>query len=117
MSKHFVFVYGTLKSGWGNHDSYMADAKFIKDVALKGVSIHTDEATRLPFAMKNKKGRIQGEIYEVDDQTLKMLDRLESHPVWYKRQLFKVGKYKVWIYLNPEEAKDLPIIPNGNWNG
>lgn len=114
---NYVFVYGTLKSGWGNHERYMVNVKFIKKVLIKGISIHTDNETRLPFAMKNKKGVIQGEIYEVDDKTLKMLDRLESHPIWYKRHLFKVGEYKVWIYLNPEEAKGLPIIKNGNWNG
>ena len=110
----FVFVYGTLKKGQGNH-RFMKTSKFIESVTVKGISLHIDKESGLPFAMQNPQGKISGEIYEVDDKALSLMDRLEGHPKWYKRKQFNIKNKKIWIYLNPQEAVNFPIIPSGKF--
>lgn len=117
MTDYYVFVYGTLKKGWGNNQRYLSTAQYIRSTMLKGISIHYDPMSTLPFAKKNPKGKIVGDIFKVDKMTLRNLDMLEAHPEWYKRVLFQIKGLKVWIYLNPDEADYLPIIPDGIWKG
>ena len=113
---NYVFVYGTLKRGYHNN-AHLIESKFIKTTTIKGISLHAGGGWKFPFAMRNPGGKITGEIYEVDNTTLKNLDYLESHPDWYRRKQFNVGKLKVWVYLNPGEAMELPVIKSGVWKG
>jgi len=109
----YVFVYGSLKQGFHNNH-VLEDSEFIKKIALKGISLH--EGPGFPFAQKQPNARTEGEIYKVSSKVLKHLDHLEGHPNWYVRKSFKIGGLsKVWIYLNPEEAAEQPVIKNGRW--
>jgi len=41
----------------------------------------------------------------VDEHGLKMLDRLEGHPIWYKREITPIRMYDntimdCWVYFN-----------------
>lgn len=87
-----VFVYGTLKSGYGNN-YLVADGQFLgKAVTLRPyilwhsgfpIATHNDEiANRLGLKMLP----IIGEVYEVNDSQLARTDSLEGHPRWYVRQ-------------------------------
>ncbi len=64
-SKVKVFVYGTLKKGFGNHHYYLKD----KDVNFLGEGYLNDYSLYrvwvLPLAIKEKGKRIKGEVYEV----------------------------------------------------
>jgi len=62
----------------------------------------------IPYATRNEAvSRIQGEVYSVDDDTLKDLDSLEQHPEWYCRGQDEVvlgggsSTVKAWLYFNP----------------
>lgn len=78
-----VAVYGTLKSGYGNHD-LLRDAKFIQNdwIGVDAVGGHS-----YPMAKINPKSKIflAAEVYEINDGILKMLDMLEGEGVLYKR--------------------------------
>jgi gamma-glutamylcyclotransferase (GGCT)/AIG2-like uncharacterized protein YtfP len=81
-----IFVYGTLKRGeWNNR--LLNGAEFV-------VTALTNEA----YVMRNvgypliltkdwpeQQGRVVGEVFAVNDETLELLDRLEGHPRNYKR--------------------------------
>lgn len=94
-----VFVYGTLRKGRGNHhilqgSTFKGQAKVKGDLYREGF---------LPVA-KQGEGVITGEVYEVDDRTLKLLDRLEGHPGWYRRELVPLLSGvagEAWIYFYP----------------
>lgn len=111
-----IVVYGTLKKGKSNH-SLLIDSKFLGETKIEGVSLYRKEA--FPFAWKSDSFCF-GELYEVDDNTLSKLDRLEGHPNWYKRELMEVinlasnTKETAWIYLNPDALK-YKIIEGGVW--
>ena len=114
-----VFVYGSLMKGCGN------------DHLLKGSTLLAAEAITLPiFTMLHLGGfpgivedghtQVIGELYEVDDDTLTRLDRLEGHPDFYKRKPIAVrsvaGPDDAEAYFLPKVyARSCETIPSGNW--
>jgi len=73
-----VIVYGTLKKG-GRLHGYMRDSKFIVDVVVTGYKMY-DTKSGFPFIVRgdDEIDRIWGEKYEVDDETLRILDMVEG---------------------------------------
>ena len=98
-----VFVYGTLKKGYGN-SGLLSGAKFL------GVDAVEDHLLILPsffpYAFPWKSGTIYGEVYEVDEPTLRSLDRLEGYPTHYQRKQVETtnGHKDVYMYyLDPRK--------------
>ncbi|PAV58404.1 hypothetical protein WR25_23942 isoform A [Diploscapter pachys] len=88
-----VFVYGTLKKGEPNHKTLSETAGLYKFVS-EGTTIQKYPliiATKfnIPFLLNDpEKGhRIEGEIYEVDQEKLMTLDDLEAYPTLYDRKV------------------------------
>lgn len=85
--KHFVAVYGTLKSGRGNNH------------LLHGATFVDHGTTALPYGMVDTggfpcvfnhdsglpQGKVVVELYEVNHDTLHRLDQLEGHPTMFRR--------------------------------
>jgi gamma-glutamylaminecyclotransferase len=111
-----VFVYGSLRKGFGNH-------------RLLEESTYIGEATTYPsYTMLHLGGfpglvaegstPIKGEVYEVDDYTLARLDRLESHPDFYERTPIELADgMEAEVYLLPTDwLKDnQKIVSSGDW--
>jgi len=81
--EHKVFVYGTLRRGQRNFP-LLATSKFIGDAeTVEQFGMFTRD---YPFVTSLvQQTEIAGEIYEVDDKTLRRLDQLEGHPKFYQR--------------------------------
>ena len=111
---HLVFVYGSLKKGFNNH-RLIKDCKF-EQATAPDIELH--DGPGFPFA-KRGNGVTHGELYEVDDETLSMLDCLEGHPTFYKREKTIVktdSELKdAWIYLY-KKAASYPKIESGMWS-
>lgn len=110
MTKYTLFVYGTLKRNFHNH--YL-----LKTSQYLGTG-HTKNkyamyATSIPFVVKSEQvSNIYGELYVVNDKTLKQLDRLEGHPTWYCReeiQIITEAKQTInaWLYFYPQATGTL----------
>lgn len=83
---YIVFVYGTLKKGFGNH-RLLQDSEFIKEESFTG-KFELISDGMLPYLVKRDfTTTVHGELYKVNKETLKRLDRLEGHPDFYKRGL------------------------------
>ncbi len=88
-----LFVYGSLRKGMSHHH-YLKDQKFIGRArsALKfAVKMLTFEGIEgeYPIAQESGDGRpLDGEIYEINDDILQMLDEYEEYPELYDRRAF-----------------------------
>lgn len=92
---HNLFIYGTLKRGYPNHDEYLAKEKYVGECRT---------VEKYPLIIANKwfapvmlhepgKGKnIKGELYQVNGTTLSALDSLEhTHEArGYKRLLIEI---------------------------
>ena len=61
--------------------------------------------------IKEGQGRVLGELYRVDEDTFRALDRLEGHPVMYERQLNLIttdagDKVEAWVYVYQGRTTD-----------
>lgn len=109
---HTVFVYGTLKAGYSNHHLLETSEK------ATGTAITTGQYEMyhagFPMVKNGNKntGQIVGELYTVDDETLKRLDRLEGHPDFFCRHVVKVmmadKEVEAWMYMVPSVTERQP---------
>ncbi|MFC1743338.1 gamma-glutamylcyclotransferase family protein [Candidatus Riflebacteria bacterium] len=101
-----VFVYGTLRKGFGNHKYYLKGSPFIG--TGKTVEKYAMYATSIPYVVQGEGlSRISGEVYRVDSETLDNLDSLEGHPDFYCREITEIEMddgsiIRAWLYFYPE---------------
>lgn len=106
-----LFVYGTLKKGFHNHDYYLGEGKsrFLGDAVTD--SSFTLYIEALPFLVREASdGPVEGELYEIDEDTLYEIDGLEGHPRVYKREFVTVydkdgNEVECFAYLYPNVFK------------
>jgi gamma-glutamylaminecyclotransferase len=111
---HLLFVYGTLKRGFGNN-RVLGDSKFLFTGTTKEPYGFFDLGA-FPCITKDGDVHVQGEVFELDDATLERADRLEGHPHFYKREVIIVNIHdlseeKCWAYfmVRPSYLSGKPI--------
>ncbi len=89
---HEIFVYGTLKKGFANHDGYLASSIFVGNAITmkKYPMILQSPAYPHLVNIKGEGYHIKGEVYSVDDVVLSSLDELEGYPEHYYRECIDV---------------------------
>jgi len=110
-----VFVYGTLKRGHGNHRLLEGGgARYAGDAQVAG-TMHDYGA--FPAVSLSGRGTIHGEVYEVTNETLSRLDRLEGTPTFYQRTRVRMSTgMEAWIYvMNSDRLADTRRVPSGRW--
>lgn len=115
-----VFVYGSLKKGYGNHP-ILGNSECLGGAVTK-LQFQMHSFGGFPALVKGDKS-YQGEVYLVDEATMVRLDRLEGYPHFYTRQQYEVympdsnTEVDAWIYTlaNEDEAKALPIVERSSW--
>lgn len=115
-----VFVYGTLMKEYGNH-IFIKDAEFVgKYKTLEKYILSVDDG--IPYISNIDtlipKTQVCGEVYIVNDQTLKSMDFLEGNGEWYTRKQVMVyndtNEVLAWVYFNPK-ITDI-ICSNGSYD-
>lgn len=100
-----LFVYGTLKKGYNNHH-YLDTAKYLGQYYCDNTYALVQSG--LPFLVKRKGMGAIGELYEVDLETIKAIDKLEGHPFFYRRTNIFVKsmvddkEIEVYTYIHPD---------------
>jgi len=120
MSLTKVAVYGTLKQGHGNH-RLLTDSKFLGKASVKGRMYHLGG---FPGVRLDEPGTVQVELYEVDNDTLRRLDRLEGYREgaadnnFYTREIVETDTEEhVSIYqISKDYTSDKRIIASGDWS-
>lgn len=119
---NIVLTYGSLRKGFHNH-GLLGMSKFLgmTDVPGKMYSLGSFPGVRL-----DEPGSVKCEVYEVDDLTLKRLDKLEGYRDKMSRTNFydrlpvrfsldgesRIGE----IYQINEHYTDREVVPSGDWS-
>ena len=84
-----VFVYGTLKSGGEVRglNQFGDGATIVGKAKTQYPDYEMADLGAFPGVFLNGKYHIEGEVWEVDDETLEHLDAIEGYPDFYSRQV------------------------------
>lgn len=109
-----VFVYGSLKRGFHNHD-LLAQSNFI-DAATTNARFDMFSLGFYPAVVVPGRFCIQGEVYQVDAGTLADLDLLEGNKVYYLRHRIAVtttsGRaLRAWMFVLLRRESGMGRIP------
>jgi gamma-glutamylaminecyclotransferase len=112
-----LFVYGTLKKGFGNH-RLLEGQKLLGNATICGYEMYS--MGNYPAIRQANEGYIHGELYEIEDTLWPRLDRLEGVPYLYTRETDTVwmdGKDEthqadIYVYANPIDG---PTMRSGEW--
>lgn len=116
--KHIIFVYGTLKQGWGNHRC-IEGQEYLGHGQTLYPNYQMYSLGGFPGVVAGNK-QITGELYAVDDEAFARCDRLEGHPTFYKRQQIPVvigyvddggaEHMSAWMYIYQGQVSDCQPI-------
>lgn len=104
-----VFVYGTLKSGGEVRglNQFGDGATIVGKAKTQYPDYEMSDLGAFPGVFLNGKHHIEGEVWEVDDETLEHLDAIEGYPDFYSRQVTHTTQGKAWMYfLDSDSYKD-----------
>ena len=82
-----VFVYGSLKKGFGNH-GFLSQSEFLGEAVTVESRFKMVSLGSFPGVYDTGSDKIKGEIYSINQYTLRNLDRLESEGSFYSRRTF-----------------------------
>lgn len=130
-----LFVYGTLKTGQGNHASHFTTGaiRAVRPAKVRDISLYADD--RIPYAVPRRGSTTYGEVINLADaerpgaadQARRAIDRLEgfdpAHPDrgWYRRiaivavTLTNATPVTCWIYVMAEPPPDARPVLGGVW--
>jgi len=120
MNKTLIFVYGSLKSGYGNN-IVLGDSDFIDFYATNSKYTMYDLGA-FPAVAVGGKSVISGEIYSVNDEILEAVDMLEGvDHNFYERHIISTQEFGDVImyvitaeYMETQETLD--VIKDGSWD-
>jgi gamma-glutamylcyclotransferase (GGCT)/AIG2-like uncharacterized protein YtfP len=108
-----IFVYGSLMKGLRLH-GYLKTSKYLGKDCVAGILLTNPYLQGdIPVLIYGEGlGVVQGEVYEISEELLKTLDRVEGVPQLYKRKSLstRCGFEDVWVYIWPGE-----VVKSGNW--
>jgi gamma-glutamylcyclotransferase (GGCT)/AIG2-like uncharacterized protein YtfP len=118
MNTHLVFVYGTLRSGSpGAMTIRFPAARFLSDASVSGRLY--DLGTYPGLLTSESSSLVKGEIYQVDDDTLRELDEFEASGNYRRKQVevfVATGKTTCWAYEpDPDLVTKRDLITSGDW--
>jgi gamma-glutamylcyclotransferase (GGCT)/AIG2-like uncharacterized protein YtfP len=110
-----VFVYGTLLRGEANHH-LLAAAQFLGPGRTQA-EYDLVNLGAYPAMVPGASTAVTGEVYAVNDKTLRRLDQLEGHPHFFRRQTIQLGDgtQVLAYFLSREQAQGYPPIKSGDW--
>jgi|TARA_R110000787_G_scaffold37078_3_gene94434 gamma-glutamylcyclotransferase (GGCT)/AIG2-like uncharacterized protein YtfP len=103
-----VFVYGTLKKGGPLH-GHLDNSELVHIGTTKESQWHMRSLGAFP-AMTRGNAKVQGQVYMVNDETLKLLDYVEGVPNLYNRERIEIDSWPslVWAYIYSDAIPPSP---------
>ena len=114
----FVFVYGTLKKGFYNHEYMNSKGDHAIFIQVATISGKMYDLGAYPAINLVEERLVHGEVYEISSNILKQLDYLEGYPDLYSRTMIRINdEIQAWVYhMEYSRLKIFPRIDTGFWN-
>jgi len=119
--KELLFIYGSLKKGFDNHNLLTKYAKRIgKSITIGKFGMFEDSFGNYPYLVPVPKMRIHGELYLIErKELLDKLDQFEGAPEYYERKKILVkshrGTHRAFVYIQPHTAVPEDQKPLREW--
>lgn len=120
-----VFVYGTLKRGFGNYKRLLGGrSEYIGKAHIKGRMFSVNMA--FPAYIEEGENMIEGELFVIDEGLLGGLDMLEGYvedneeiSMYIRRERKVVTEYgavlKTWVYIWNRDYSTFEEVKDGVW--
>lgn len=117
MSGARIFVYGTLMRGGHNHRVMGERARLVRARARTLARFTMLDLGSFPAIVDRGNTAIVGEVFELNKDALKDVDRLEGHPTFYRRtQVALADGELVETYLWQRIAEPWrSMVISGDW--
>ena len=102
-----LFVYGSLKKGFDNHNLLNKYAKRLgKARTVKKFSMYEDSFGNYPYIVDEPYSKIKGELYQITRaELMQKIDEFEGAPDYYIRKKIEVkshhGVKRAYVYIRP----------------
>jgi len=116
-----LFVYGSLKKGFDNHNLLGSSAKRLgKARTVKKFSMYEDSFGNYPYIVDEPYSRIKGELYQITRaELMQKIDEFEGAPDYYIRRKIEVkshhGVKRAFVYIRPEAEVSDEQEPLKEW--
>lgn len=112
-----LFVYGTLKTGMCRNAVLSSDSELLSgEASVNGFLV---DLGSFPGLFKCEDHVVQGELWEINDETLKSLDWIEGHPNFFERRPIKelsTDEEVITYYYNSVEFDPIGSNLTYNWD-
>ena len=111
-----VAVYGTLLSGFGNHQliSENEASTLVGEDEVEGFNMFS--LGYFPYLVSGGNTPVKVAVYDVDDHTFGRLDSLEGYTTFYSRSKVNIeGLGESWIYHMNSDTYNGPKVDSGDW--
>lgn len=111
-----VAVYGSLRSGLGNHRLLETAKRQTDGIIPSGFCMYSLSA--FPGLVKEEPStNIVVEVYEIDtEQRIQRLDMLEGYPSFYDREEVTLEDGRIcWVYFLASKSHHWPQVLDGDW--
>ena len=117
-----LFVYGSLKKGFDNHNLLGNSAKRLgKARTVKKFSMYEDSFGNYPYIVDEPYSKIQGELYQITRaELMQKIDEFEGAPDYYIRKKIEVkshhGVQRAFVYIREEAEVSNEQEPLKEWS-
>ena len=118
-NKYLVAVYGSLRKKMGNHQYYLSNSEYKGTFSTEPeYTLHS--LTYYPGLKLNGTTSVIMEVYEVNEETLSNLNRLEGYQpkeksTFYDRIEINTPWGKSYTYIYVSELSKDSIVESGDW--
>lgn len=116
-----LFVYGSLKKGFDNHNLLSKYAKRLgKAHTIKKFAMFEDSFGNYPYIIDTPVSRIKGELYQITRaELMQKIDEFEGAPDYYERKKIEVkshhGVKRAFVYMRPDAVLPTDQKPLQEW--
>ena len=117
-----VFVYGTLKAGNSIRGMDRLGADFVAEATTTEAWFDMVDFGPFPAVVPDGESYIAGEVWQVDNEIMEILDQIEGYPHFYKRQIIETTAGPAWMYYLTDgfDTDDVWLEPDSRnvitWN-